>query len=395
MIGEPMNAPSLFLRGSLLLVLATAAWAGPLRNLRVGQELAVQCEERGCWHQKKIEVLFTLSEELRAEVVEFEHEREIPARLRLGTIKVTPAEAEKLDALFASFRERKDYVSSTAVRVRLRLSSPGEEDRFTHRHRFGAIEPAEFSGALMALAERARAAASASPAPEWLLSSLDQTMEGALEKFLDDLVAAQGLARDYQTDQHYCVNSGPGEDVLGVRLRPRVAGLIEAVEWEIPLNRGVPESAPLAPALAAAIGQLHALPWLRAWKAGSKDNKVTLSFLGREAGGKADEMSTRLRPLWEQSGLRGKPLWRVTASRLPFDTYRCCNLEFLLSDQDQRMLLYSSSPPKRSGWSAKAPSLELVKVGRELRENAERRYAVIEPDGRFEVRNARLPEIEW
>ncbi len=382
--------------GAMFAVGFTASsWAGPLGNLRFGQVLTIQCSERGCFHGREVEIVFNRTDQLHLEVFEFESLNLFSARQRLGSAVLASKEADALDALFAAFPPPSELVSSTAVRVRLRLSSPGEPDRWEHRVQHLEPAPEDFGGALFALAERVRSANPMPSNPVPILEAPAIADEATFDAWLEQEEAMRQLAQDYRIEFRYCLNVGPGEAGLGLKLVARVPQLVDVVEWEIPIVDRRLVLRDVRPVLAQAGRHLDSLSWLKQWKARSHECKIILSLRGTEAESSGDVLANYLQPVWNQAGLRGRLRWRVEASRLRYDEYRGCHLELLVGDQDRRVVLVEARPAKPSGWSTQAPPFELVEVGRSYDDKSQASYAIIQPDGETELREATLPLPKW
>ena len=379
----------------LVLGAAGAADAGPFANLRSGEVLTVQCEERGCWHGKEIEFVFTRIGQVQAEAFECGVRASIETRRRLGSVSLPADETSALDGLFEAFAPPSDAFSTTSVRLRVRLQSPGEADRVEHRTNFLPAAEGGLGGALFALAKRVEAAGAqpGNAEPIWQIPGGAET--GAVDAWLREASALQAVAPDYTVEFSHCLDAGPGEPVVGLRLTARKPQLVDEVDWGIPIVGRMAVLPDLRSVLVQAGRQLESIPWLRTWKARSPESRISLHLRGTEAGVSGVARALYLQPLWNQSGLPGRFRWRVTASRLPYDHYRGCSLELLIGDADSRALLVDSHPPRPSGWSAEAPPYELVKTGWDHKDRRRARYAIIQRDGQVEAREAILPMAEW
>jgi hypothetical protein len=174
-----------------------------------------------------------------------------------------------------------------------------------------------------------------------------------------------------------CVNLLP--DSLHVSLRTTSQGPVNGVWWWNPLDEnGQPKLNwnDLVRFHAVANQVLSKHPWLAEWRENLFGRTVELHALGDNIAATENELKLFVIPLWRDAGLAGDPKFSVLARRGDSEW-----VQIYFGTEERRALITTASHPD---WKA-AHWLDRLDV--HFHPKGDRRYVVVEPSGKREVRS--------
>ncbi len=172
------------------------------------------------------------------------------------------------------------------------------------------------------------------------------------------------------------------DDSLFTVLRAEKGKNLNAAWWFNPIVRGEPryDWNDFLALFNHVDGLLSRHSWLEGWKKATEGRLLELHAFGLEPETEADEIRADVLPIWREAKLSGRPKYQILA-RIKNESW----VELFLNDRDPRMIVsYSMDLPVHPAHWLDGLDVEFHPGCRKGEASA--RYAVIEPDGTWAMR---------
>ncbi|HHW09611.1 MAG TPA: hypothetical protein GXX29_06525 [Firmicutes bacterium] len=211
-----------------------------------------------------------------------------------------------------------------------------------------------------------------------------------------NLAGFEAMKQDFAFDEARVGNVSLFPKSLYIEMFASNKGIINSIRWWNPLHNDLPQYnwhdfLKLYEEASAVIAQ-HT--WLYEWREATPGRRVELRAFGLEIGETDSKLETIIMPVWQQAGFRGQPAYSVLA-RFGNHDY----VEIYFGKDDPRALVTSNSSTVSFYYDDNSPqaqepksishwldSLDVYFHPRCTSGEKSERYAVIEPSGKFEVR---------